>query len=96
MCFDEQNVYTSIAKDICKWDKETGKLISRITVPPNDNLRKGALLCVDENRIFFNSIYFFHVLDKETHEVRVVSLIEGHEARANGGMRMWSRVRLRL
>jgi len=69
MCFDKDYIYTSIGKNICKWDKRTKALISSYTVPPNDNLNKGALLCVDENNIYFNSIYFFHVLDKRTNEL---------------------------
>lgn len=69
MCFDQDSIYTSVAKNIYRWDKKTKELISVCTVPPNDNLKKGALLCVDENNIYFNSIYFFHVMDKKTNEV---------------------------
>jgi hypothetical protein len=54
-----------MAKVIHRWDKKTKELISSVTVPPNDNLKKGALLCVDEKNIYFNSIYFFHVMDKK-------------------------------
>jgi len=69
MCFDQDYIYTSVGKNISKWDKKSKELISSITVPPNDNLNKGALLCVDEINIYFNSIYFFHVLDKKTNEI---------------------------
>lgn len=69
MCFDQENIYTSIAKNISTWDKQTKELISSCVVPPNDNLNKGALLCADENNIYFNSIYFFHVMDKKTNEI---------------------------
>lgn len=65
MCFDKYSIYTSMAKVIHRWDKKTKELISSVTVPPNDNLKKGALLCVDEKNIYFNSIYFFHVMDKK-------------------------------
>jgi len=69
MYFDRDFIYTSAGKNICRWDKKTKELISFCTVPPNDNLNKGALICVDENYIYFNSIYFFHVMDKKTNEV---------------------------
>jgi len=69
MCFDQDSIYTSISKNICRWDKKTKELISSCVVPPNDNLNKGALLCVDENNIYFNSIYSFHVMDKKTNEI---------------------------
>lgn len=69
MCFDQDSIYTSAGKNISKWDKQSKELISSITVPPNDNLNKGALLCVDEKNIYFNSIYFFHVMDKRTNEI---------------------------
>jgi len=65
MCFDQDSVYTSIAKNIYRWDKKTKEFLSCFKVPPNDNLNKGALLCVDEKNIYFNSIYFFHVMDKK-------------------------------
>jgi len=69
MCFDQDFIYTSVARNIYRWDKKTKELISYFTVPANDNLKKGALLCVDEKNIYFNSIYFFHVMDKKTNEV---------------------------
>ena len=69
MCFDQDFIHTSIAKNISTWDKKTRELISSCVVPPNDNLNKGALLCADENNIYFNSIYFFHVMDKKTNEI---------------------------
>lgn len=69
MCFDQDSIYTSVGKNISKWDKKSKELISSITVPPNDNLNKGALLCVDEKNIYFNSIYFFHVMDKKTNGI---------------------------
>lgn len=69
MCLDQDYIYTSVAKDIHRWDNKTKVLVSSFTVPPNDNLKKGALLSVDENNIYFNSIYFFHVMNKKTNEV---------------------------
>lgn len=69
MCFDQDYIYTSVAKDIHRWDIKTKGLVSSFTIPPNDNLKKGTLLSVDENNIYFNSIYFFHVMNKKTNEV---------------------------
>lgn len=69
MCFDQDSIYTSVGKDVYRWDKKAKELISSFTVPPNDNLKKGALLCADEDNIYFNSTYFFHVADKKTNEV---------------------------
>ncbi|NLX77157.1 MAG: WD40 repeat domain-containing protein [Clostridiaceae bacterium] len=69
MCFDQDYIYTSVARNITKWDKKTKERVSSFDVPPNDNLRKGALLCTDEHNIYFNSIYFFHVMDKKTNEM---------------------------
>ena len=69
MWFEEDFIYTSLAKNIYRWDKKTKELISFFTVPPNDNLNKGAILCTDEDNIYFNSIYFFHVMDKKTNEI---------------------------
>jgi WD40 repeat protein len=69
MCFDQDYIYTSVAKDIHRWGNKTKGLVSYFTVPPNDNLKKGALLSEDENNIYFNSIYFFHVMNKKTNEV---------------------------
>jgi len=69
MCFDQDSIYTSAGKTIFRWDKKTKELMSSFVVPPNDNLNRGALICVDENNIYFNSIYFFHVVDKKTNKV---------------------------
>ena len=52
-----------------RWDKGTKKASFTYTLPPNDNLNKGARFGVDERNIYANSIYFFHVLDKDTGEV---------------------------
>lgn len=41
MCFDQDFIYSSIAKVIHKWDKRTKELLYSATVPPNDNLNKG-------------------------------------------------------
>lgn len=69
MCFDADSIYTSAGKEISRWDKGTKEHIATFTVPPNDNLNRGAIIGVDEKHLYFNSIYFFHVADKETHEV---------------------------
>ena len=69
MCIDQNIIYTSSRKNIYKWDKNTKELIDAITVPKNDNLKKGVTLCVDENNIYFTSIYFFHAMDKKTNEI---------------------------
>ena len=69
MCFDNDFIYTSAAKDIFKWDINTKTLVSIKTIPPNDSMNKGVLLCLDENNIYFNSTYFFHVMDKKTNEI---------------------------
>ena len=69
MCFHEDSIYTSQGREIVRWDKGTKKASFTYTLPPNDNLNKGARFGVDERNIYANSIYFFHVLDKDTGEV---------------------------
>ena len=69
MDFDADSIYTSIGREIIRWDKKTKQALTVYTLPPNDNLNKGARFAVDERSIYGNSIYFFHVMDKRSGEV---------------------------
>lgn len=69
MCFDADAIYTSFGKQIIKWDKKRLEATACYTVPPNDNLQKGARFCVDDRNIYLTSLYFFYVMDKATGEV---------------------------
>src|SRR5690606_41371203 len=60
---------SSDLREIIRWDKKTKQALTVYTLPPNDNLNKGARFAVDERSIYGNSIYFFHVMDKRSGEV---------------------------